>query len=134
MERVLSNTPLISVVEDDDSVRIAMRDMVESFGYRVRTFRSADEFLQSGELAETACLILDIQMPGMSGLDLHNLLVSSARPIPTMFVTAFYDKRVQERVMQAGAVGCLAKPFGRHELLSSINSALQARNPKNIEL
>jgi FixJ family two-component response regulator len=129
MEPSLSNTPLISIVDDDDSVRTAMGDMVESFGFRVGTFRSAAEFLQSDRLTETSCLILDIQMPGMTGLELHDLLVGSGRPIPTMFVTAFFDAHVKDRAMQAGALCCLAKPFDRHDLLNSIHAALQSRNP-----
>ena len=129
MEPSLSNTPVISIVEDDDSVRTAMGDMVESFGFQVGTFRSADEFLRSERLHDTSCLILDIQMPGMTGLELHDLLVASGRPIPTMFVTAFFDARIRDRAMQAGAICCLAKPFDRHDLLNSIHAALQPRNP-----
>jgi FixJ family two-component response regulator len=120
----VSRTPVISIVDDDESVRTAMRDMVETFGFTVRTFDSADEFLQSGRLQDTACLILDIQMPGMSGLELYNRLTTSGHHIPAMFVTAFHDARIHDRAMQAGAVCCLAKPFDRDELLTCIRSAL----------
>jgi FixJ family two-component response regulator len=129
METSLSNPAVIAIVDDDDSVRTAMGDMVESFGFMVGTFRSADEFLQSDRLHDTACLILDIQMPGMTGLELHNLLVASGRGIPTMFVTAFFDSRIQDRAMQAGAICCLTKPFDRNDLLACIHSALQTHNP-----
>lgn len=122
----MSRTPNISIVDDDESVRTAMSDLVESFGFTVGTFGSADEFLGSKLLHDTACLILDIQMPGMSGLDLHNRLSTSGHRIPTIFVTAFPDMRVHDRAMQAGAVCCLSKPFDRKELLGCIRSALDA--------
>jgi FixJ family two-component response regulator len=124
----LSRTPVISIVDDDESVRTAMRDIVESFGFTAGTFRSADEFLQSGRLRDTACLILDIQMPGMSGLELHNRLIASGHRVPTMFVTAFPDMRVRDRAMQAGAVGYLSKPFDRNDLLGCIRSSLDTRD------
>ena len=125
----MSRAPVISIVDDDESVRTALRDMVESFGFTVGTFGSADEFLQSDRLRDTACLILDIQMPGMSGLDLHNRLIAAGHRIPTMFVTAFPDTRVHDRTLQAGAVCCLTKPFDRNDLLGCIRSALDGRNP-----
>ena len=102
--------------------------MVESFGFTVDTFGSAEDFLRSDRPHDTACLILDIQMPGMSGLELHNWLITSGHRIPTMFVTAFPDTRVLDRAMQAGAVCCLSKPFDRNDLLGCIRSALDARN------
>ncbi len=105
-----------------------MQDMVESFGFTVGTFGSADEFLQSDRLRDTACLILDIQMPGMSGLELHNRLIASGHRIPTTFVTAFPDTSVRDRAMQAGAVGYLSKPFDRNDLLGCIRSSLDTRN------
>ena len=120
----MSGTPVISIVDDDESVRTAMQDMVESFGFTVGTFGSADEFLQSDRLRDTACLILDIQMPGMSGLELYNRLIAAGHRIPTMFVTAFPDTRVHDRLLQAGAICCLTKPFDRNDLLSCINSSL----------
>jgi FixJ family two-component response regulator len=98
--------------------------MVESFGFTVGAFESADEFLQSDRLHDTACLILDIQMPGMSGIELYNRLIASGNRIPTMFVTAFPDTRVHDRALKAGAVCCLTKPFDRNDLLGCIRSAL----------
>src|SRR5258705_13014397 len=103
-ETRLSKTPVISIVDDDESVRAAIGGMVESFGFTVGTFGSADEFLKSNHLHNTACLILDIQMPGMSGLELHHRLINCGRRIPTMFVTAFPDPRARDRALQAGAV------------------------------
>jgi len=124
----LSRTPVISIVDDDESVRTAMQDMVESFGFTADTFGSAEEFLQSGRLRDTACLILDIQMPGMSGLELHNRLIASGHRVPTMFVTAFPDTRVRDRALQAGAVGYLSKPFDRNDLRGCILSSLDTRD------
>jgi FixJ family two-component response regulator len=124
----VTRTPVISIVDDDESVRTAMKDMVESFGFAAAAFESADEFLRSNRLHETTCLILDIQMPGMSGLELYERLIASGRRIPTMFVTAFPDTRVHDRARQAGAVCCLTKPFDRNDLLGCIHSALGARN------
>lgn len=125
----MSRKSVIAIVDDDDSVRTAVRDMVETFGFSTRTFGSADEFLNSAALDEITCLILDIQMPGMSGLELYNRLTASGRHIPAMFITAFHDARVQDRAMRAGAVCCLAKPFDRNELLTCIRSALGNSNP-----
>ncbi|HEX3341915.1 MAG TPA: response regulator [Pseudolabrys sp.] len=123
----MSGTSVISIVDDDESVLTAMRDMVESFGFTVGAFASAEEFLSSKRLHDTACLILDVEMPGMSGPDLYARLTASGHRIPTMFVTAFHDARIHDRVMKAGAVCCLAKPFDRNEFLNCIRSALRGR-------
>ena len=120
----MNDEPLIAIVDDDESVRVAMGGMVESFGYAPITFRSADDFLKSDKLPSASCLILDVQMPGMSGLELHVQLIASGHRIPTIFVTAFPDKRVRDRALRAGGVCFLAKPFGRNDLLGCIESAL----------
>ena len=120
----MNDEPLIAIVDDDESVRVAMGGMVESFGYAPVTFESADAFLKSDKLPDASCLILDVQMPGMSGLELHSKLIASGRRIPTIFVTAFPDKRVRDRAMRAGGVCFLSKPFGRNDLLGCIESAL----------
>jgi FixJ family two-component response regulator len=117
--------PLIAIVDDDESVRTAMGGMVESFGYAPATFGSAGEFLKSDKLPDASCLILDVQMPGMSGLELHDELVAKGRRIPTIFVTAFPDRRVRERALRAGGVCFLSKPFGRSDLLGCIETALR---------
>ena len=104
-----------------------MRDMVESFGFTVGAFSSAEEFLRSERLNDTACLIVDVQMPGMSGPELYARLMALGHRIPTMFVTAFHDARIHDRVMKAGAVCCLAKPFNRNEFLNCIHTALRGR-------
>jgi len=120
----VTSKPVIAIVDDDESVRAAMSGMVESFGYSVGLFESADEFLQSDGPAGTACLILDVQMPGKTGLDLHNELVASGHQIPTIFVTAYPEARVRERAMRAGAVCFLPKPFARDDLFGCIHRAL----------
>ena len=123
----MSGAPVVSIVDDDESVRTAMTDMVESFGFTVGAFASAEEFLRSERLNDTACLILDVQMPGMSGPELYARLMALGHRIPTMFVTAFHDARIHDRVMKAGAVCCLAKPFNRNEFLICIRTALRGR-------
>ncbi|MET0674615.1 MAG: response regulator [Bradyrhizobium sp.] len=115
---------MIAIVDDDESVRTAMGGMVESFGYSPVTFESADAFLKSDKLPDPSCLILDVQMPGMNGLELHSALVSRGRRIPTIFVTAFPDVRVRERALRAGGLCFLSKPFGRSDLLGCIQTAL----------
>jgi FixJ family two-component response regulator len=126
-ESVLSDEALIAIVDDDESVRTAMGGMVESFGYAPATFESADDFLKSGELHGASCLILDVQMPGMSGLELHGRLVAIGHRIPTIFVTAFPEARIRERALRAGGVCFLSKPFGRDDLLGCIQNALGKR-------
>src|ERR1700719_3833599 len=100
----LNNAPVISIVDDDESMRAAMRDMVESFGYTVAAFASGLEFLGFDRLYDSACLITDVRMAGMSGLELHNRLTASGHSIPTIFVTAFPDGKGHDRAMQAGAI------------------------------
>jgi FixJ family two-component response regulator len=102
-----------------------MGGMVESFGYSPVTFESAGEFLKSDKLPDASCLILDVQMPGMNGLELHDQLVAKGRRIPTIFVTAFPEPRVRERALRAGGVCFLPKPFGRSDLLGCIQTALR---------
>jgi len=116
--------PLIAIVDDDESVRAATGGMVESFGYAPVTFESANEFLKSDKLPAASCLILDIQMPGMSGLELHEQLIAKGRRIPTIFMTAFPDKRVRDRALRAGGVCFLSKPFGRNDLHGCLQTAL----------
>jgi FixJ family two-component response regulator len=124
----VTSKPVIAIVDDDESVRVAVSGMVESFGYSVGSFESADEFLRSDRVDGTSCLILDVQMPGTSGLELHNRLMSSGHRIPTIFVTAYPDARVRERALRAGAVCFLPKPFARDELFGCINAALESRS------
>ena len=116
---------IVMIVDDDDSIRRAVRRLMKSFGFAVETFASAEEFLDSDRLEKTSCLILDIHMPGMDGLELQERLVASKYAIPIIFITAFTDDRARVQALKAGAVGYLAKPFADEELLNCIHAALK---------
>jgi FixJ family two-component response regulator len=118
-------THFISIVDDDESARTAIQGVLKSVGWRARSFRSAEEFLESGQLGETACLISDIRMPGMSGLELQARLVEEGWRIPIIFVTAHGDSRMQTRAMKAGAMAFLGKPFDDKVLLQEVRTALE---------
>jgi FixJ family two-component response regulator len=124
VEYGMSDAPLIVIVDDDVMVCQATKDLVETFGFNARTFTSADQFLNSDCVSATSCLIADVQMPGMNGLQLHRKLIASSRHIPVIFITAFPDVRVRKRALSAGAVGYLSKPFDGESLLGCIRSAL----------
>jgi two-component system, LuxR family, response regulator FixJ len=115
----------ISVVDDDESARAAIQGMLKSVGWQARSFCSAEEFLESGRLGETACLISDIRMPGMSGLELQAKLVEQGWLIPIIFVTAHGDSRMQARALKAGARAFLGKPFDDEVLLGEVRTALE---------
>jgi len=116
--------PLISVVDDDDSIRESLRGLLESIGFAVETFPSAETFLDSKWLASTDCLILDVRMPGMRGPDLQRVLCRRGCDIPTVFITAHGDEDIRPRVLSEGAVDCLLKPFSEGALLGAIRKAL----------
>jgi len=116
---------LISVVDDDESVRRTTTLLIESFGFRAAAFESADGFLRSGQLHDTACLIVDVQMPGMNGLQLQSRLAAAGCGVPIIFITAYDDKESRRRAMQAGAVAFLGKPFSDEQLLQTIRSTLR---------
>jgi FixJ family two-component response regulator len=118
--------PLLSVVDDDESMRDSLPDLIKEFGFGARSFSSAEEFLSSGSAGETSCLILDIAMPGMSGPELHQELKRRGEDIPTIFITGQKDERIRARVLEQGAAGFLVKPFSDAALLAAIKSALQA--------
>jgi FixJ family two-component response regulator len=120
----LSKGPVISIVEDDAAVRAATENLVKSVGFGVYTFASAEEFLRSNRVAETACLISDVQMPNMSGVELQASLANRGFRIPTIFMTAFPDESVRRRAMDAGAVGFLHKPFNGKALIQFIQDAI----------
>jgi FixJ family two-component response regulator len=117
---------MVAVVEDDESYRAAVRRLLKSAGLPVRSFASAEDFLKSGQQQETGCLIADIQMPGMSGLDLQAKLNAEHCPIPIIFITAHGDEEMRLQAMRAGAVKFLAKPFDGAILLESVRVALQS--------
>jgi FixJ family two-component response regulator len=118
-------TELISVVDDDESVRRSTRLLIESLGFSVTTFESAEAFLTSEKRGDTSCLILDVQMPGISGLQLQTQLAHDGHSVPTIFITAYDDNQSRLRAMQAGAVAVLNKPFTEDQLLQAIRLALR---------
>ena len=117
---------MVAVVEDDESYRAAVQRLLKSAGLPVRSFASAEDFLKSGQQQETGCLIADIQMPGMSGLDLQAKLNAERCPIPIIFITAHGDEEMRLQAMRAGAVKFLAKPFDGAILLDSVRVALRS--------
>jgi FixJ family two-component response regulator len=118
--------PLLSVVDDDESIRDSLPDLIKEFGFAARAFSSAQEFLSSGSVDETGCLILDIAMPGMSGPELHQELKRRGEKVPVIFITGQKDETIRARVLKQGAVGFLLKPFSDAALLAAIKTALQA--------
>ena len=119
---------VISVVDDDASVCRSTTLLIESFGYRAAAFESAESFLNFGQRHDTSCLILDVQMPGMNGLQLQSQLTAEGCAIPIIFMTAFYDKESCQHVMERGAVAFLRKPYSDEQLLQTIRSALTQRS------
>jgi len=115
---------MVAVVEDDESYRGALQRLLKSAGFQVRSFASAEDFLDSGQQHETACLIADIRMPGMSGLDLQAKLNADHCPIPIIFITAHGDEQMRLQAMRGGAVKFLGKPFDCAILLESLRVAL----------
>jgi FixJ family two-component response regulator len=120
----LQKVPVISIIDDDESVRRATKNLVRSLGFEAHTFASAEDFLGSPRAAETACVISDIQMPAMSGVELQEQLAARGRRTPIIFITAFPNERTEARVMNAGAVCYLAKPFEGRSLVRCIDAAL----------
>jgi FixJ family two-component response regulator len=116
---------IVMIVDDDESIRRAGRRLIKSYGFAVETFASAEDFLGSGRLHETACLVLDVQMPGLNGLELQSRLVAEGHQVPIIFITAFNDENARAQALQAGALGYLVKPFEEADLLNGINLALQ---------
>ena len=117
---------LVGIVDDDESVRESLPDLIKELGFAARAFSSAEEFLSSDCVDETSCLILDITMPGMSGPELHRELMRRGREIPTIFITGQRDETIRDRVLKQGAVGFLRKPFSDEALLAEIKTALPA--------
>ena len=120
----MSEKSLISIVDDDEEIRDALGVLMRSLGFNVQVFASAEAFLESKRVDGTACLIADVQMPGMSGPELHGHLISTGSAIPTILMTAFPDERIRERALQAGVLGYLTKPFTEDELMTCIRKGL----------
>ena len=119
---------LVSIVDDDESLRRSVKNLLTSVGFQVETFASAEAFLQSAHRADTRCVVLDLRMPGMSGLDLLMHLAATGSPIPVVILTAHSDDEARRRTLQAGAVAFLGKPFHGEALLGAVRRAL-AENP-----
>jgi FixJ family two-component response regulator len=123
----MDTRPLISVVDDDESVRESLPDLLRELGFAARAFSSAEEFLASDILGRTRCLVMDVSMPGMSGPDLQQELRRRRQEIPVVFITAHGDEAVRPRLLAGGAVECLFKPFSEAALLDALNAALRVR-------
>ena len=119
---------VIAIVDDDHSVREALTSLVRSLGYVAMAFECAGDLLKSRRRRNVSCVIADVQMPGMTGLELHNRLVASGDPIPTVLITAFPDERSREHALQAGVTCYLTKPFSEDDLLACIRSTLGRRD------
>ena len=117
---------LISIVDDDECMRESLQSLLQVLGYNVSTFSSGDEFLKSEQVHDTSCLITDVQMPGMSGIDLQDHLTAGGHCIPIIFMTGYPDDSVRARAMKAGAVGFFSKPFRQDHFIGCIDKALKA--------
>ncbi|HEX4237051.1 MAG TPA: response regulator [Xanthobacteraceae bacterium] len=118
---------MISIVDDDALARDGIKELVESLGYKARTFVSAEHFLESGLIAETACLITDLQMPGLNGLELQEALRSQGCRIPIILITAFPNEKHRNRALEGGALGFLSKPFDESSLIQCLAAASELR-------
>jgi FixJ family two-component response regulator len=123
----MSAAPLISIVDDDDSLRNSLNNLIRSVGFRAQGFSSAEAFLNSNQLHDTACLLLDVRMPGMSGLELQRQLVATNSQIPIIFITSHGDDDARARALEAGAVDFLYKPFREETLVNAIHTALKSK-------
>src|SRR6266851_3189679 len=117
--------PSIAIVDDDEAVADATVDLLRALGFIAKGFRSADDFLKSSRIRITSCLIADVQMSGMSGLELYGRLVALGTPIPTILITAYPDEQIRARALNAGVAGYLTKPFSEKELLDCIELAMK---------
>jgi FixJ family two-component response regulator len=118
---------VISIIDDDASVRVAVARLLASMGFATHAFASADEFLGSPRLKDTFCIIADVEMPGMSGLELQDHLIAHGQNIPVIFITAFLEDRIRERAMKGGAICFLRKPFDEAALLECVERTLKGR-------
>ena len=129
----MSRPPVIVIVDDDASVRATTDSLVRSLGYIARTFASAEDFLRSDRGNDISCVIADVQMPGMSGIELQARLFAQGYRVPFIFITAFPEDRTRTQAFRAGAVGYLTKPFTERSLIKSLNAALKEHGAGNSE-
>ena len=120
----VAEIPKIAVVDDDESVRDALRSLLKSVGFKAEAFASAAELLNSGQLLDLACLILDVRMPGMSGIELQDRLIASHDGVPIIFISAHADEESRARALASGAIAFLVKPFSDEALLNAIEVAV----------
>jgi FixJ family two-component response regulator len=123
----LPHVPVISIIDDDASVRVATNNLIRSLGYTVHTFASAEEFLRSARLDDTWCVIADVQMLAMSGVELQGLLAAQGYRLPFIFITAFPEETIRARALKAGAICFLTKPFDGPTLIKCLGAALERR-------
>jgi FixJ family two-component response regulator len=121
----MSEASLISIVDDDPLARAGIRELVESLGYKAITFNSAEYFLRSSVIAETTCLITDVQMPGMNGLELQEALQSQRHQTPVIVITAYPNEKHRTRALENGAIGYLSKPFDEQTLIECLTVAIK---------
>ena len=120
----MSSRPLVAIVDDDDSLRDATSNLLQAAGFSTATFADAESFLKSAGRARAECVVTDMRMPGMSGVELHQQLAASGVPIPTVLITAYASDETRLRARRAGIICCLAKPFHPDELLECVREAL----------
>jgi FixJ family two-component response regulator len=125
-------TPLISIIDDDESIQAATRGLVRSLGLRAYTFASAEDFLQSRCVEETSCVITDVKMPGMSGIELQSLLIAQARGMPVVFITAFPNEGIRAQVLASGAIGYLSKPLDGDTLVQCLTAAFKKNDEETV--
>src|SRR5262245_10298916 len=118
---------MISIIDDDPLVREATDELLQTLGYRAETFASAEDFLRSDRLNDSSCLITDVQMPGLSGIELQTALIARGNETPMIFLTAFPEEHIRKRALDAGAIGFLSKPFDEERLIEYLETALQNR-------
>lgn len=123
---------MISIVDDDESVREATKGLVRSLGYCVATFASAEDFLHSNQINDTECVISDVQMPGLSGVELQRQLIADGNRTPIIFITASHEERTCAKALKAGAIGVLSKPFNEDRLIEYIHTALAASKTRTV--
>jgi FixJ family two-component response regulator len=128
-ERRLRKEPVISIVDDDQFVRDSVKRLMKSVGYVAAAYPTASDFLKPPQLGETSCLIADVHMPGMTGVELYENLIKAGRTIPTILITAFPDAHVRTRALDKGVLAYLVKPFSETDLTRYVRLALKSGNP-----